>query len=240
MHFKPPGYRMVETQTCQRACLHDEGLINAVCDEEKDLTLAQENTREEYSKAQLKILPRSVKWRDIAFCDEFHFGIGPQTTKHMKRKKGRKHRDKPENVHRKKTISKDTKAKAREDEHLELLNVFVVIGWNYRKLVPYKVPNKVGKMTTKVYTEHILPAIKEDLEEQGLILCQDADSAYVSKGTTAWAEKHNLPLLTLPGKSPDLSILESEAHDLKRKFHPLAVLHKVLLWPDLVGFLSRK
>jgi hypothetical protein len=71
----------------------------------------------------------------------------------MKRKKGRKHRDKPENVHKKKTISKDTKAKAREDKHLELLNIFVVIGWNYRKLVLYKMPNKVGKMTTEVDTE---------------------------------------------------------------------------------------
>jgi hypothetical protein len=42
---------------------------------------------------------------------------------------------------------------------------------------------------------------------------------YLSEGTKAWAEEHNLPLLTLPGVSPDFSILESMAHPLKRLFH---------------------
>jgi len=74
-------------------------------------------------------------------------------------------------------------------------------------------------MTTKVYTETILPAILDDFTSQGLTLCQDADSAYTSKATIAWAQKHGLSLLTLPGVSPDLSILEIEAHPVKRKFH---------------------
>jgi hypothetical protein len=68
-------------------------------------------------------------------------------------------------------MSKDTKAKAREEDHLKLLNVFVIIGFNFRRLIPYKVPNEVGKMTTKVYTSHILPLVKEDLEREGLTLC---------------------------------------------------------------------
>jgi hypothetical protein len=104
---------------------------------------------------------------------------------------------------------------------LELLNVFCVIGYNYRKLVLYKVPNKVGKITTKVYTEYILPAIKEDLQKQSLTFCQNADLAHVSNITIAWAKKHNLLLLIFPGKSPDLSILESEAHELKKKFRTI-------------------
>lgn len=58
---------------------------------------------------------------------------------------------------------KDVKAKAREEEPLELLNVFCIIGYDYRCFIPYKVPNKVGKMTTKVYVEEILPMIKKDL-----------------------------------------------------------------------------
>jgi hypothetical protein len=37
--------------------------------------------------------------------------------------------------------------------------------------------------------------------------------------TTAWAKKHSLSILTLPGVSLDLSILETEAYLVKRKFH---------------------
>jgi hypothetical protein len=74
-------------------------------------------------------------------------------------------------------------------------------------------------MTTKVYTETILPAILDDFTSQGLTLCQDTDSAHISRGTAAWVKQHGLSLLTLPGVSPDLSILETEAHPIKRKFH---------------------
>jgi hypothetical protein len=51
--------------------------------------------------------------------------------------------------------------------------------------VPYKVPNKVSKITIKVYTEVILPSILKDLKERGLTLCQDANSAHDSKETKA-------------------------------------------------------
>jgi hypothetical protein len=83
----------------------------------------------------------------------------------------------------------------------------------------YEVSNKVGKMNIKVYTKHILPQILKDFKERGLTLCQDADSAYISEVTKAWAEEHNLPLLTLPGVSPDFFILELMAYPLKRLFH---------------------
>jgi hypothetical protein len=74
-------------------------------------------------------------------------------------------------------------------------------------------------MTIIVYTSVILPQVLEDLQERGLTLCQDADSAHTSKTTLAWAKQHNLPLITLPGVSPDFSILESMAHPLKKAFH---------------------
>jgi hypothetical protein len=74
-------------------------------------------------------------------------------------------------------------------------------------------------MTSKVYTEEILPSILQDLKDQGLTLCQDPDSAHDSKETTAWAKKNSLDLITLPGLSPDFSILESMAHPLKQIFH---------------------
>ena len=137
--------------------------------------------------AQLPIRPHSRDWEDVAFCDEFHFGISPQVTKRIKRKRGKKWRYKLYNVHCKKVTLKDTKAKAREEEHLKLLNIFVIIGFNYKKLILYEVPNDVGKMTTEVYTGVILPLIKEDLKREGLTLCQDANSAYKSKGTLKYA-----------------------------------------------------
>ena len=34
-----------------------------------------------------------------------------------------------------------------------------------------------------------------------------------------WAEQYYLPIITLPGVSPDFSICESIAHPLKRAFH---------------------
>jgi hypothetical protein len=117
----------------------------------------------------------------VAFCDEFHFGIGPQITKYIKRKRGSKYRYKPENVHRKKVTAKDIKAKAREEKHLKLLNVFVIIGYNWRKIIIYKVLNRVRKITTEVYTKVILPQLIDELKDQGLTLCQDADSAHDSK-----------------------------------------------------------
>jgi hypothetical protein len=36
-------------------------------------------------------------------------------------------------------------------------------------------------MTSKVYTETVLPQIREDLYNQGLTLYQDADLAHLSK-----------------------------------------------------------
>jgi hypothetical protein len=74
-------------------------------------------------------------------------------------------------------------------------------------------------MTAKVYTEVILPTIKDDLLSRGLTLIQDADSAHTCKATTAWIQKHGLSIITLPGVSPDLSILELMANPIKRKFY---------------------
>ena len=80
-------------------------------------------------------------------------------------------------------------------------------------------PNSVGKITTKVYTTVILPAIRDELLHQGLTLCQDTDSAYTSKTTIKWAKDNRIELITLPGISPDLLILETIAHPIKKKFH---------------------
>jgi hypothetical protein len=92
-------------------------------------------------------------------------------------------------------------------------------GYKSKKIIPYKVPNKVGKIIKEVYIEHILPLIIDDLKDQGLSLCQDADSAHTSKLATDWIKANNLPFIILPGVSPNFSILESLAHPVKRAFH---------------------
>jgi hypothetical protein len=43
-HFKPYGKRTVNSHTLQEACKSDEGIINAVCEEEKELTRKQADT----------------------------------------------------------------------------------------------------------------------------------------------------------------------------------------------------
>jgi transposase InsO family protein len=163
--------------------------------------------------------PHSDDWKDVCFCDEFHFGLGPTITKRIKRKRGPIYRYKPSNVHRKKTTSKDTKAQARLDEPLKLLSVFVIVGYNYRKLLDYNVSNKVGKMTSRCYTTQILPRIIDDFKAQDLTLYQDHDSAHCSKETTTWCEKNGLKVITGPGCSPDFSIMETMAQSLKKQFH---------------------
>jgi hypothetical protein len=40
-HLKPAGSRTVTTKTVQHSCKLDEDLINAVCEEEKELTRPQ-------------------------------------------------------------------------------------------------------------------------------------------------------------------------------------------------------
>lgn len=218
-HFKPPGKRKVSAQTIQRSCAADEDLITAICEEEKELTPEQTKERLDWIEEQLFRRPTPKDWRDVVFCDEFHFGIGPQLTKKIKRRRGKRSRIRPCNVHRKPITTKDTRAKAREKNHLKLLNVFVAIGYNYRRVITYEVPNKVGKMTSDVYIRTILPTIQGDLIRLGLTLCQDKDSAHNSHTTRAWAKKQSLELLTLPGCSPDFSILETLASPLKRRFH---------------------
>jgi hypothetical protein len=129
-HFKTPGYRTINPKPIQRACRDDEGIINAVCEEEKELTPKQAKARLNWINIQLSVRSHSDNWKDVAYYDEFHFGIGPQITKRIKRKRRKEYRHKPSNVHRKKVTAKDTKAKAREENHLKLLNVGVVIGYN--------------------------------------------------------------------------------------------------------------
>ena len=59
--------------------------------------------------------------------------------------------------------SKEEKEKAREEGHILLSNIFVVIGFNFKKMIRYKVSNNVGKMETDTYI-NILEELKADKE----------------------------------------------------------------------------
>jgi hypothetical protein len=87
----------------------DEDMINAVCEEEKELIRDQANARLDWINEQLLKQPHSENWKDVAFCNKFHFGIGPQVTKRVKRRRGKKYRYKKENVYLKKLATKDIK-----------------------------------------------------------------------------------------------------------------------------------
>jgi hypothetical protein len=88
------------------------------------------------------------------------------------------------------------------------------------------VPNGVGKMNTKVYTGQVLPQLLKKFNTERITLCQDADSVYRLRATIKWAKDYDLDLLTLPGSSPDLLIMESLAHPIKKKFHTIRVKSK--------------
>ena len=48
--------------------------------------------------------------------------------------------------------------------------MFVVISYNWRKLIYYKVLNSVGKITTEIYIKDILPQIADGLRDRGIAL----------------------------------------------------------------------
>ncbi len=67
----------------------------------------------------------------------------------------------------KKVIAKNTKAKAREPDYLKLLSIFVVIGPDYKKMLPYNCSNSNGKINSKVYKQ-LLTQIAPDIQGKTL------------------------------------------------------------------------
>ena len=97
----------------------------------EEATPKQANARVDFSEEQLDIRLYSTDWEDVYFCDEFHFSVGPQTTKRVKRKRGRIYRNKLINTYRKEMPLKEVKKKVREENYLKIISVFVIYGKNY-------------------------------------------------------------------------------------------------------------
>ncbi|PVH85163.1 hypothetical protein DL98DRAFT_568394 [Cadophora sp. DSE1049] len=167
-HLKLLGRRDINEKGIQRVFRKEESLINAVAEEETELSKSQADSRIDWSIEVRKDRPRLRYWKNVYFCDEFHFGIGPQVTKRIKRLIGKKWRYWKHNVHRKKMTAKDTKAKAWELDYFPFLNVFVIVGPDYRRFIPYDTGSPNSKMTTKVYLE-LLKQLKPDFN--GITFC---------------------------------------------------------------------
>jgi len=165
--------------------------------------------------------PRGVEginWRNIVFSDEFHLSLGPERTRRVKRSIGKVWKRKPWNVQKKKVNPKTARDMEKKEDHFKQLHIFIAIGYNYKKLVPYNAGNSNGKMSSKCYTEQILPALKDDLLREGLILCQDGDGSHTTQLVKTYTQDHGLEVLNLPHRSPDLSIFETLANPLKKEF----------------------
>ena len=98
-HSKTDSFEPLNSDSIRLQCREDEGLINAVCEEEKELGEKQAKNRQQFVDKQLDKRPHSKQWFDVCFCDEFHLGIGPQVTKRVKRKLGKHWREHRMNVH---------------------------------------------------------------------------------------------------------------------------------------------
>ncbi|CZT06993.1 uncharacterized protein RAG0_12569 [Rhynchosporium agropyri] len=158
------GFRDVEGNRIRIWYRKDQGIGCFKREEEKELTLLQARRRLDWINVQLPTRPHSVEWKDCAFCDEFHFGVEQENTRTVKRPIGKEWRHHKMNIQMKKgTTSKEEKEKAREEGHLPLTIIFVVVGFNYRKTIQYTVSNDVGKMETSTYIK-ILEELAADPE----------------------------------------------------------------------------
>jgi hypothetical protein len=111
---------------------------------------------------------------------------------------------------------KEVKKKVREENYLKIISVFVIVRKNYRRAIAYTVPNKVGKMTREVYIQ-ILKELGSDLNS--ITLWQDKNSAHDLKVVKDYIKARGLSIITSPGNSPDLLIIEIIAHPIKKTFY---------------------
>ena len=48
---------------------------------------------------------------------------------------------------------KEIKKKVQKENYFKIISIFMIIRKNYRCIIAYTVPNKVGKMTREVYIQ---------------------------------------------------------------------------------------
>jgi hypothetical protein len=96
--------------------------------------------------------PHLINWKNIVIYNKFHFGVDPTFIKKIKRRKSNTFKYAPHYVHKKKITSKDIKTKAKEEDTLKMIYIFVLVGYDYKKTIFYNIfSNKNKKMIEEVY-----------------------------------------------------------------------------------------
>lgn len=220
-HFKTKTMEKASEQCVQRALRDNENFINAIPEVERELDDDLAKRRFDFAILMLGERPEDHDWRDVVFCDEFHFGMGLEVIKRVKRRHGQRHW--ANKVQKKKFSKKDEKDK---ETRIKVVSAFVVFGYNYRKLIWYNAGNKNGKMSTECYLRDILPYLRDDLRDNGYTLFQDADGAHKSKKVLKWFQDNDIKTIINCAQSPDFSIAETEAGIVKKRFHEVKVTTK--------------
>lgn len=195
---------------------HDVGTY--VMEEEKEVKPEHAIGRKIWTADQRSRRPENKDWDKTAWCNEFYYGIGHENTRTIKRPRGKKWKNHRMNVQIKKKTERDTKGQAREESAEDIYSAFVAMWKGGRIFIPYKVANRVGKITIKVWREQILPKLAPILIANDLTLYIDKDSAHTSETTQRTMREMGVKFDFLPTGSPDLSICESMANPIKHLF----------------------
>lgn len=173
--------------------------------------------------------PFNINLEKTRFSDELHIGYGHEENRHyILRKRGRKWRYHKDCLRQKEQRTKINKKKKdnndpdREDKEGKIVHLWYCISYNFKsKLYWYEVPtNSNRKMNSEVYMERVLSQVVKGWIDKGhdFILQEDRDSAHTSKETEAYKKKISLEYYYTPGRSPDMTAIETIALIFKAEY----------------------
>jgi hypothetical protein len=199
-------------RTIQRHVTEVSGIKTFKAAKKEDLDNSIKAQRVDWCILQLLLRPHRKSWRQVIWCDEIH---NSSSSRHVKRIKRR-----PDTRFDPRNIQYDKKARQPELDELveQRFHFFCVVGYDFAWCIDYDAGNSNGKMNGRTYMSRILPLLKQEILGKELILWQDRDSAHVSKKVLDWMDLNGMDYLNSPPKSPDLSIMETWVHPLRKRF----------------------
>ena len=185
-------------ETVRRA-VKDLNLRMCIACEQKYASPRLRERRVEYARVMLERYPEPENWRHVRFSDECHFGLGPQGKVDLIRRPWERHC--PDCL-----LEKEAPA----EKDLKRVHCWGAVGYDFKSSLVWFPGNSNGKMSQKVYRDHILePTVGPWLREgQSFVLEEDND---VRHGTSkanivrTWKEKNGLESFFNCASSPDFS-----------------------------------
>jgi hypothetical protein len=163
--------------------------------------------RIDWSRAMLKNDKEYL--RRIIWSDEFHFHVGLQANRRIKRRVGERYNPR---CMMKKKITKPVRTKMKQ------VHVWVAVGYRgYCRVIPYDSGNSNGKMNSKTYCE-ILEQMQDDL--RGKMLFEDCDSAHNSNASKKFKARMGIESIQNAATSPDFSVIESLVARIEDALYP--------------------